>query len=103
LRRNGTELRLKHKPSKRDLEFSRSNLLALERDHVMNTGTLRTPVEEVFEGHGCLRVDNTHLSPGEVAAQIVARLDLPQLPPAPDPSLPPRHTGQSDQEVTGRQ
>ncbi|GAB3745710.1 AAA family ATPase [Amycolatopsis oliviviridis] len=71
LRRNTTELRLDRKPSKRDLDFSRANLLEFDRDYVMNTdGTRRTHAQDLIERHDHVRIDNTRLSPAETAALI---------------------------------
>ena len=75
LDRNRTELRLAEKRSKRDLEFSHGNVLALER-YVMNTGGPRTVGEDVLEGREHLRVDNTALSADEVAGLVVHALGL---------------------------
>ena len=75
LERNRTELRLAEKRSKRDLEFSHGNVLALER-YVMNTGGPRTVGEDVLEGREHLRVDNTALSADEVADRVVHALGL---------------------------
>ncbi|MFI6306202.1 hypothetical protein ACIBCH_30345 [Amycolatopsis thailandensis] len=75
LKRNSTELRLDRKPSKRDLEFSHANLLALDRDYVMNTDeTRRVHAQDLIERHGHLRIDNTRLSPAETAALIQRRM-----------------------------
>jgi hypothetical protein len=69
--RNNTELRLDAKHSKRDREFNDRNLLELE-DYVMNTEEgVRTPAHDVLEGHPHVRIDNTHLSPAEVADVVV--------------------------------
>ena len=75
LERNRTELRLAEKRSKRDLEFSHGNVLALER-YVMNTGGPGTVGEDVLEGREHLRVDNTALSADEVADRVVHALGL---------------------------
>ncbi|MFC9253908.1 AAA family ATPase [Amycolatopsis thailandensis] len=75
LKRNSTELRLDRKPSKRDLEFSHANLLALDRDYVMNTDEIRrVHAQDLIERHGHLRIDNTRLSPAETAALIQRRM-----------------------------
>jgi hypothetical protein len=74
--RNRTELRLAEKRSKRDLEFSHGNVLALEERYVMNTGGDRTVGEDVLDGHEHLRVDNTALSAEEVADRVVRALRL---------------------------
>lgn len=77
LARNTTEFRLSRKPSKRDLESSRANVLDLERKHVMNTdGEIRAAARTLIEQHDYLRVDNTHLSPDKVADMIVQRFHL---------------------------
>jgi hypothetical protein len=75
--RNGSEFRLERKRSKRDLELSWSKLLELDESYVMNTGVAPTAAEDLLEGRGYLRVDNTDLSAAEVAGRIVAEFDLP--------------------------
>lgn len=64
LERNGTENRLAHKPSKRDLEASNRRLLADDTAHrcVSHEG------EIPFANY--LRIDNSRLSAAETAAQI---------------------------------
>lgn len=77
LARNTTELRLEHKPSKRDLALSRERLLRLDRGYVMNTGgTNRTKAEELIEQHDHLRIDNTHLTAAQAADAIASRFRL---------------------------
>ncbi|MGW5702949.1 AAA family ATPase [Amycolatopsis japonica] len=77
LERNTTELRLDRKPSKRDLDFSRTNLLELDRDYVMNTDdTRRTYAQDLIERHDHVRIDNTRLTPAETAALILR--EMPQ-------------------------
>lgn len=72
LARNTTQLRLQRKLSKRDVESSRAQLLQLDREHVMNTdGAISSRAKTLIERHDHLRVDNTHLSPAQVAAIIV--------------------------------
>ncbi|HET6625248.1 MAG TPA: AAA family ATPase [Nocardioidaceae bacterium] len=80
LLRNTTDFRLERKRSKRDLEFSRSNLLELDANYVMNTGDGATVAEDLFDGRGYLRIDNTAVPAAEVAAEIVAAFDLPTQP-----------------------
>ena len=70
LRRNETELRLAEKRPKRDLERSRRNLLELEEGHRLNTDG------DFFYPERWLRIDNTHLSPDEVARRIADRFGL---------------------------
>ena len=78
LARNTTEFRLEHKRSKRDLEFSRRNLLDLDAHYVMNTGDAAvTAAEELLEGHPYVRVDNTDLAAAEVARRLVEEVRLP--------------------------
>ena len=64
LQRNITENRLKHKPSKRDIEASNQRLLMDDDNHrcVSNDG------EITFENY--IKIDNTDLPP-EIAAQII--------------------------------
>ncbi|MFG1909691.1 hypothetical protein [Kribbella sp. NPDC048928] len=76
LARNVTEFRLAQKASKRDLESSRRNLLALDADHTLNTGGPRTKAEELIERHDHLRVDNTDLTPEKAAEQVVEAFEL---------------------------
>jgi hypothetical protein len=76
LLRNRTELRLAEKRSKRDLEFSHGNVLALEERYVMNTGGARTIAEDVLDGAEHLRIENTALSADEVADRVVRTLRL---------------------------
>ncbi|BEL03545.1 AAA family ATPase [Actinoplanes sichuanensis] len=72
LKRNGGASRLAEKPSKRDEVFSRQNLLDLDRRY-----RLRSDGE--FDGRDDhLRIDNTHLSPAEVADLAVIHFDLPR-------------------------
>ncbi|HEU4453708.1 MAG TPA: AAA family ATPase [Longimicrobium sp.] len=71
LRRNETELRLAEKRPKRDLEFSRRNLLAIDEKHRVNTVD-----GDFFYPEHHLRIDNTHLAPDEVARRIVEAFGL---------------------------
>lgn len=77
LRRNESAFRLRQKPGKRDVETSRKRLLALQDAHTFDASGY-------FAGHSdYLRIDNTVLTPGDVADQAVAAFDLPCLVPAP--------------------
>jgi hypothetical protein len=78
LARNGTEFRLAQKASKRDLEFSRRNLLAIDADHTLNTGGPRTKAEDLIEQHDHVRIDNTNLTPTLAAGQIIKAFYLQQ-------------------------
>ncbi len=70
LQRNATENRLRNKASKRDLDFSRENLMHC--DHVYRLESL--PGEIPFENY--LKIDNSHLAPSEAAARIRATFGL---------------------------
>ena len=74
--RNASPFRLAQKRSKRDVEFSRGNLLELEENYVMNTSERRTIAEDLFAGRDHLRIDNTRLDAAEVAKQVVAELGI---------------------------
>jgi hypothetical protein len=73
LARNGTPYRLSEKKSKRDLAWSDDNVRGMER-YQMNTGT-PSPADELIAAYPHLRIDNTHLSPEEVAAEVLAWLE----------------------------
>ena len=69
LQRNETELRLTEKPFKRDLAESRRQLIALD-DYQLDSGSR-------FEGRSdYLRIDNTELSPEDVADTIIRTFEL---------------------------
>ena len=70
LRRNETELRLREKAPKRDLERSRRNLLANDQAYRLNSGG------DFFYPERYLRIENTHLPPDEVARRIVDAFGL---------------------------
>ncbi len=78
LQRNETPLRLEHKPSKRDVAFSRRNLIEMDVRYQLDSG-------DRFTDRGdWMRIDNTHLSPIDVAEQVITRFRLP-LVDAPGP------------------
>ena len=77
--RNETELRLEHKRSKRDLAFSRQNVIDLEDGWVMNTGRTATPADAYLAARPHLRIDNTDVPAAEVAEQVVDAFGLPRL------------------------
>lgn len=64
LQRNGTENRLRHKASKRDLEASNRRLLAEDSGYRLES----LPGELPFANY--IKIDNTNLSPEEAAAKI---------------------------------
>ncbi len=70
LERNETPHRLERKPSKRDLTWSRGNLLRDAARHKLNSDA-----DEIwFEHH--LKIDNTRLSPDQVANQVIQAFHL---------------------------
>ncbi len=69
--RNRTELRLREKASKRDVEASEGRLLEAERRHRFRS----RPGEFPWQDH--LVLDNTELEPGEAAAVIAGHFGLP--------------------------
>ena len=76
LARNGSPLRLAEKRSKRDLEFSRRNLLDLEENYVMNTSERPTVADTLLAGRDHVRFDNTRLDPADAAKLIAAELGI---------------------------
>ncbi|ADB31878.1 hypothetical protein Kfla_2813 [Kribbella flavida DSM 17836] len=74
--RNETEFRLARKASKRDLEFSRRNLLEVDGKHVLNTGSTRTEADALLARHDHLRLDNTALTAAEAAHRIARAYDF---------------------------
>ena len=70
LARNVTPHRMERKPSKRDVEWSKANLLKDAQKYRLNS----MPDEIWFENH--LKIDNTNLSPDEVADIIINTFKL---------------------------
>jgi hypothetical protein len=70
LRRNETPLRLREKAPKRDLEASRRLLLETDATYRLNTDG------EFFYPDRFVRIDNTALSPEDVATMVVERFAL---------------------------
>ncbi|TYB69995.1 hypothetical protein FXF51_06745 [Nonomuraea sp. PA05] len=72
LERNEGELRLAEKPSKRDLEWSRRNLLELDAKYQLNSNG-------EYEGRAdYLRIDSTELSSAAVAKLTIEHFGLGQ-------------------------
>ena len=71
LRRNRTENRLKHKPTKRDIDWSDDNVRTMDQKYRLNSrdGELAYP--------NFLRIDITDLSASEAATQICAHFHFP--------------------------
>jgi hypothetical protein len=70
LQRNETANRLFHKPSKRDLEASRERVLRDDANYRCES----LPGEIPFENY--IKIDNSNLTPEEVATIIRQRFDL---------------------------
>lgn len=70
LERNVTPHRMERKASKRDIAWSKSNLLKDAEKHRLNSNS-----DEIwFENH--LKIDNTNLQPDEVADMIISAFHL---------------------------
>ena len=70
LKRNLTPHRMKRKASKKDTKWSEENLLKDSQRHRLNT----KGGEILFENH--LKIDNTNLSPDEVADIVIGKYNL---------------------------
>ncbi len=70
LQRNETENRLRHKPSKRDLEASRARVLRDDENYRCES----LPGEIPFENY--IKIDNSTLAPDVVATMIRQHFDL---------------------------
>jgi len=70
LRRNEGEFRLAEKPTKRDAEASRRNLLEMDSAYRLNT------TGEFDDRSDYLRLANTEISAAEAASRIITHFDL---------------------------
>jgi len=68
--RNESSYRLEQKPSKRDLKKSRKRMRENEQSHVFNTRDIP------FQRANHITINNTSLSPEEVANSIITQLNL---------------------------
>ena len=68
--RNKTGHRLTHKPTKRDIEWSEGELLNSLNKHRLNSN------EGEIENQNYIRINNTDLSPEEVAKRVKERFSL---------------------------
>ena len=68
--RNETPYRMKRKASKRDVEWSKSNLLKDTKNHQLNS----SEGETWFENH--IKIDNTKLEPDRVADMVIEAFGL---------------------------
>ena len=73
LERNITPHRLEMKPTKRDTEWTRNDILKTAEKYRLNSD----PEEYICENH--IKIDNTNLSPEEVVDIIVKKFDLPVM------------------------
>lgn len=73
LKRNECVSRLIEKPSKRDLEASRRRLLEDDAQYQLNSGG------KFDKRPDYLRINNTFLTPGEVAESVIDCFELPRL------------------------
>ena len=69
LERNKTELRLEHKPSKRNLKRSEDGLLRLSREHKLNSDG------ETF-GENYIKMNNSDLCAKDTAERIIKRFNF---------------------------
>lgn len=74
LKRNRHENRLKHKPTKRDVEASEKRLLLNEKRYRMNSVSGDFPTKKIH------KINNTHLTAAETAHKIVEHYSLNQAP-----------------------
>lgn len=72
LKRNKTENRLKHKESKRDLEWSEQDLLRSLKKHKLNSE--HGQGEELFENY--IKINNTNILPEDVANMVKEKFNL---------------------------
>lgn len=70
LERNVTPHRLESKKSKNDIEWSKNDLLKTMQKHKLNT----SEGEILFPNH--IKINNTNLSPNEVAEIVIKRFNL---------------------------
>ena len=73
LKRNEGVSRLAEKPSRRDLEASRRDLLELDARYRLNSNG------KFDKRQDYLHINNTLLTPGEVAERVIKRFDLPRV------------------------
>jgi hypothetical protein len=76
LKRNSTEFRLAHKPSKRNIRSSQQNLLAADERYKLNS------TNDFFYQKNYLKVNTTSLSAAETAKLIVRRFGFRALEPS---------------------
>ena len=72
LKRNSTEFRLAHKPSKRNIARSQQNLLDADERYTMNS------TNDFFYQDNYLKIKNTALSAAEAAEMIIETFGFPK-------------------------
>jgi len=70
LKRNKTDLRLREKPTKRDLKWSEDNLISSFKEKRLNSR------EGEIKEENYIRINNTNLSPKEVVNVIKSEFEL---------------------------
>ena len=75
LKRNESESRLSHKPSKRDVKTSKELLLEHDEKYRFNSDN------DFFYNENYLKIDNTHLPAHEAALRIVETFNLKESTP----------------------
>ena len=70
LQRNETPHRMERKPSKKNIEWSKANLLGDAKNHRLNS----EPDEVWFKNH--IKIDNSELSPCDVADIVINTFGL---------------------------
>jgi len=70
MRRNKTEHRLKHKPTKRNIEWSENNLKKSDLDHRSNS------LEGEIKEENYVKINNTNINPVIVAQKIKKQFSL---------------------------
>lgn len=74
LEQNVTEDRLKAKPSKRNLENSKKNLIETDNEHKVSSGG------KMIEDENYIFIDNTDLSPSKVVDKIISTFNFKEAP-----------------------
>jgi len=70
LQRNNTPNRLRHKPSKSNIEQSSINIVKMDKQHRMNSH------DNELDAYSHIKINNNNLDPDEVADQIIAYFNL---------------------------
>lgn len=76
LERNDTPFRLEHKPFKRDVAFSRQNLIDMDARYQLDSG------DRFADRADWMRIDNSDVAPAQVAEMVIDRFGLLRLAPS---------------------